>query len=511
MAETIELKQYVQLLWSQAWVIIVGALLFAGATLLVCRNITPTYTAATRLRVYQVPIGMYTPDNGALQAGERLATTYAQMLGSQPLLAAVGDKLDLGISPAHLASRVQVHAIRETQLIDLVVTDTNPEQAALIANGLAAGFIVQEHERQNARLAGMEQQLERQLDMVEHEMQRTTRALENLDQPGTPAGRAERARLQDRLEDQRNQVARFRDTLDHTRLVHARSTSDIQIVEPAVTPTAPGHPRTTMYTLLAAIAGASLAVVGIFVYEYLDETVRTGSEVLQRTGLPLLGEVGPLAGRIARRPLVTVDARYSAKAEPYRSLRVAIECASLEQPMQTVLVAGSRRREGTTTTLANLAVAFGQAGRQVILVDANLHHPALHRLFDVSSQQGLTNVLLQEGLSVESLLQPTTVGNLRLLPAGPPLLPAADALGSAQIVALIEHLKTRADLVLFDCPALLDKADGMLLARHCDATLLLVGAAATRVPLVQRAISRLQQARACVAGVVLMRRSGGLF
>ncbi len=126
---------------------------------------------------------------------------------------------------------------------------------------------------------------------------------------------------------------------------------------------------------------------------------------------------------------------------------------------------------GRTTLTANLGVLFAQAGYSVVLVDANLRKPALHRVFDLENHQGLTTALCGgEGIG---LVKTTSVKNLGLLPSGPLPPTPAELLGSVAMIDLLDQMKRRVELLLIDTPGLLDYPDAGILASQAGGVVFL--------------------------------------
>lgn len=187
-------------------------------------------------------------------------------------------------------------------------------------------------------------------------------------------------------------------------------------------------------------------------------------------------------------------------AEAYRQLRTNIQFSSLDNPVRTLLVTSTGPEEGKTTTLANLAVTIAQTGSQVTLVDCDLRKPSLHDLFGLSSEPGLTNVLLGAD---EIPYQNCGIENLRILTAGPLPPNPSEMLGSRRMSEVIVQLKSEADYVLFDTPPVVIVTDAAVLATRVDGVLLVVSAGKTRRELAQRAKSLLDKVNAPLLGVVL--------
>jgi len=199
--------------------------------------------------------------------------------------------------------------------------------------------------------------------------------------------------------------------------------------------------------------------------------------------------------------LITISEPSSAVAEAYRRLRTNLEFASLDHPIQTVLVVSADEAEGSPTTVANLAVSIAQSGRSVILVDSDLRQPTLHEVFGLDNGQGLVAALEDPG--ADALLLESGVAGLLVLPSGPvPAIPA-DVVASPSMIALIDSLRSRADIVLFNAPPVIDVTDAAVLASRVDGVLLIVNAGRTRRASALRAKELLHKVNARILGAVL--------
>jgi len=166
------------------------------------------------------------------------------------------------------------------------------------------------------------------------------------------------------------------------------------------------------------------------------------------------------------------------------------------------MVATAKPGQGGTTTICNLAITIAQAGRRVILVDADLRRPSLHRIFETPNEEGLST-LLQDGTPIASALQKTEIENLVLLPAGPPPENPWKLLRSARMRDLIETLKENADYVFFDAPSAMVFADAVVLASLLDGVILVIRASQSPRGGELQIRNLLNKAGARVLGIVL--------
>ncbi len=201
--------------------------------------------------------------------------------------------------------------------------------------------------------------------------------------------------------------------------------------------------------------------------------------------------------------LITISEPRSPISEAYRTLRTNLDFAGLDQALETLVVTSAGVGEGKSTTLANLAVVSAQAGRKIILVDADLRRPALHQTFGLGNETGLTTVMMDQAALASPPLQETEVEGLLVLTSGPLPPNPADLMGSRRMEEVIAALSEQSDQVLFDTPPVVAVTDAAVLATKVDGVLLVISAGKTRREYARTAVQRLEQIKARLVGTVL--------
>ena len=201
--------------------------------------------------------------------------------------------------------------------------------------------------------------------------------------------------------------------------------------------------------------------------------------------------------------LITISEPRSPISEAYRTLRTNLDFAGLDQALETLVVTSAGVGEGKSTTLANLAVVSAQAGRKIILVDADLRRPALHQTFGLGNEMGLTTVMMDQSALASPPLQETEVEGLSVLTSGPLPPNPADLMGSRRMEEVIAALGEQADQILFDTPPVVAVTDAAVLATKVDGVLLVISAGKTRRENARTAVQRLEQIKARLVGTVL--------
>lgn len=199
--------------------------------------------------------------------------------------------------------------------------------------------------------------------------------------------------------------------------------------------------------------------------------------------------------------LITLTDPRSPASEAYRTLRTNLSFYSIDEPLRSLVVTSPAPEEGKSTTIANLAVTIAQSGRRTILVDCDLRRPALHDIFGVSNDTGLTTMVLDETAPLK--LHQTQVPNLSLVTSGPIPPNPADLLGSRHVDRVLNALGEQADMVLIDAPPVIGVTDAAVLGARADGVLLVVSAGKTRRDHAERAKELLEKARVRIVGVAL--------
>lgn len=296
--------------------------------------------------------------------------------------------------------------------------------------------------------------------------------------------------------------------------------SNVHIVDAARVPTAPAKPNIPQNLEFAGFFGLIGGIALAFVMEGLDTTVRNPEQMQVASGLPSLGIIplnsaahGGRKFRLRKRPatataqahvaLIASTRPHSEMAESYRALRTSILLSAPQQPPKVMLVTSSLPQEGKTTTSINTAIVLAQKSARVLLIDADLRRPGIHRHFDLHDQAGLSSVLAGFCKLEDAIVPVTTSPNLFVLPAGPVPPSPAELLASPAMKALIEECRGKFDHIVIDTPPVLSVTDAVLLSVEVDSCLLVIRCARTTKAALRRSRDLLQQVNARVMGVVL--------
>jgi len=311
----------------------------------------------------------------------------------------------------------------------------------------------------------------------------------------------------------------------------AEQPNNLRVIEPAETPTSPVGPmrfRTILIGLMVSlIAGMGLA----FFLEYLDNTVKSVEDIGRIAQLPTLAVI-PSISTISQRAalqgkrktehvarittgidqagqaetnkltkMVTLD-QLSSVVEAYRMLRTSVLLSAAGSPPKTILFTSGQPGEGKTTTAINTAISLSQLGCSVLLIDADLRRPTVHRVFKMNQTQGLSTWLSRQ-VEIDSLIHKLWVPNLSVLPCGPIPPNPAELISSERMKEALRILSQKYDHILIDSPPLTNVTDPVILSTMVDGVILVVQAGRSTRDIVRRARHELSSVGAKIFGVVL--------
>ncbi|MBW4516444.1 MAG: polysaccharide biosynthesis tyrosine autokinase [Timaviella obliquedivisa GSE-PSE-MK23-08B] len=267
------------------------------------------------------------------------------------------------------------------------------------------------------------------------------------------------------------------------QLAENQTIGNARILSAAVVPTRPIGASKAMIVAAGGVVGLLLAAATALILDLLDRSVKTVKEARELFGYTLLsiipafgrdGKISTYAGGLDQPvPRVIVkDAPCSAIGDAYHMLQANLKFLSSDDELKTIVVTSSVSKEGRSEVAANLAAAIAQVGRRVLLVDADMRHPAQHHIWDLMNLAGLSNVIVDQ-VALEAAVQ-QAMPNLRVLTSGVmPPNPIA-LLDSKRMNSLIATFSRDYDFVIFDSPAMAGTADSAVLGKMADGILLVV-------------------------------------
>jgi succinoglycan biosynthesis transport protein ExoP len=335
---------------------------------------------------------------------------------------------------SEILSLVKINPVQQSATVSIVASSRSPERSTRIANAFADVVMAQRGAQVQQDLGAARARLRARL--------------------AGAAGRDEALGIQERLAE----LASFIGTGDPT----------LRILTRAVPPDKPSSAGPLVSIVIAVLASLLVGIAGAFALEALLPRVQSDDDALQR--VPILANVPRTRRRVVRAYLNGSGTLPGDLWEAYRMLRASLGGSS----NRTVLVTSAIQGEGKTMTSVNLAIALAASGLRVVLVDGDLRRPMVGRVFGISQTSGGFAELLFERAEPKDVLvaAPGYGDRLRLLLAGSerPL----DLLEGRRIAAMLNRLRSEADVIVVDSPALTEFADAIALADAVDTVLVAV-------------------------------------
>jgi polysaccharide biosynthesis transport protein len=495
----VDLRGQLSVVRSWLLVIVFAGALAAIAAFVLSGFLPPSYEAPAQVRVQATQTGASQVDANQIAVSQ--ARLYSEIAKTDAFASRVIARLPAGsrLSLDEYRSKVTIAADNQLPLIKLVATDGKADGAVTLAKA-AVDELVATAMTPNSDQSAPSAFVQRQLGVIADQIDAAITRIDLLE------GLAVRTAAQDtELRSLLTDVIGLRQT--YSAFVNILPAgSELAIIDPPRTPTAMAAPRPLLNALVSGILGILVATGVAFVWEKLDDRVRTPEDVEAVTGLPTIGTVVRMPGDRNRKEfyrLATLLYPRSVAAEAFRTIRTNLEFASLDRDLRTLTITSALSGEGKSVVSANLAVAFAQAGRRTILVDADLRRPGVHELFSVVNTVGLTDMMLSDSVDLRLVAKDTEEPNLRIVTSGTTPANPAELLGSQRMAAILQRLLADADLVVLDTPPVAAVTDAALLAARSDSTLLVVNPDRSSERMVRKAREALRHVNARVVGVVL--------
>jgi capsular exopolysaccharide synthesis family protein len=505
------------------WKVILAGVLVALA---VGWFLSPDETApAPRSTVYEATTYLLSSAESAdVRAGSNLQTVAAlATLGEVPRR--VAQEIDYEGDPSTLAASVTVEPDETTQLLSITATAETAPRAKLIADTFAEQLLALLSERTEVRVDALAQELERldreiaRLDALLPDARTEVGTRESPAPDVDPEEAEEQARLQQELS--QLQFERQFVQTEYSQLASGTggNLAGFDIVEEAsATPLDSGEglqaPRARgIRLLIAAAIGLLLGLAIALLLERIDTRLRTKSATEEAYGLPVLAVI-PTVGRRRRDTIVMETVPRGAAANSFRLLEAALQLGRQDSVHaagngkgggpRTILVTSGEPREGKSTVVANLAAAFAEVGKRVVVVCCDYRHPTLHATFGVEHEFGLTDALEAEaGTDLEPLIQDTATEGVRVLATGRVPSRPGMLFGSERVRQVLASLRSIADVVLIDTAPVLAASDWTQLLPQVDAVAVVARAGKTDAGSARATAEVLLLLQAPVVGVVL--------
>jgi capsular exopolysaccharide synthesis family protein len=467
-----ELRAYFAILRRRKWSIVatlLAALAAAAASVLV---VGPRYEATATLRVTPAGDTVDRVSFDAVMYAGRVVNTYAKLATTDSVRTELGMRLGVATPPS---LRVEVPA--NTELMQIIVADQDPAMAAQAANVLSDILIERIRQLSDQNAESARELLAERLSQLESELaSSTTPAIADL---------------------KREQFRRVLEQYERLGTAEATRSSIVTVVESATLPVA----RSVWYGIgIAAVLGIVGGVGFAFLADHLDTRLHTMSRIAEVSNLPILGAIPTRRSR-RRKATERLFPKDSPQYEAIRHIRTLLLSDDAATP-RSLAVTSTGPNEGTSTLVANLALALTDAGRHVIVLDCNFRRPALHTIFDLRNSEGLSTILTED-VPWSLVAQHPSGSRLRVVTSGPIPPDVSELLEGGRLAGLLEELATSFDLILLDAPSMLAASEAEVLARIADGVILVVEQGRVREQSLQTACADFSMTGASPVGVVV--------
>ncbi len=490
----LQLERYLQLVNRRKFVLAIPIVLAVVGAALLSYFTKPVYMATATVRVDIAAAGVDVQDPNA---ASRFVNTYSGIIKTRGFMMRVIDDLNLKTTPVELADNVGTTPIAETELVKVTAKAGTADEAAAIANDLAnllqdPQFISQTITNQTATLTT---QVDAQLKVMQDEQAK----LSNLQANGGTS--AEVLSQEAVVEASRTTYQSLLSQLEAARVKQGQAARAFSVVEAAESPSGPSSPRWKFNLAAGLLAGVAAGVALSLVLEYVDPTLRGVRDLEGVTGLPVLASI-PFGIRWKYPPPpVSPD---------YRLLATKLQTGLHEGHFRSVLFTSARPEEGNTTVATYTAMAMAQAGLRVLLLDANLNRPDLHKLFNIPLAPGLFNFISANGVrparppaeAAPEAIHASPVPRLSVLTAGTKMNDPSELLASAEMRQFLDYLETQWDVVVVDGSAMSVSAGSAVIAPVVDSVVLVAAEGQASSRSVEETLGELTSLGAHALGLV---------
>ncbi len=506
-ARTVELRDYLEILWRRKWIIVIALTVVVA---------TGVFRSARQTKIYQatgeILVAVETEDE---------VLTQVSIIEGQAIRQKVAEK----VPGAGRASSSGGNG----RIVTIAVEDSKPTRAAEAVSAYIGSYIEYRQEQRLKQLLSTTEQTRARADELRVQVDQLTTELDEksaeidaraLPVFGETAGEAaarnnevnrRRRELEGSLKVRRDALQRDQLQLEST-LFELSAASNVTepvaevVNEPAI-PDAPVRPDPLSAGISAAVFGLILGIALTFLFEYLDESIKTKEDIARAVGsnVPVAATIPSIVEwRDRATPeVVSLSAPRSPAAEAYRSLRTSVQFAGLEEPINALAITSPTAGEGKTTALANLAVAVAAAGRRVVILDCDLRRPRIHSFFGLSNEVGFTSWIIGRAPLSAAVQEVPGIRRLSLMASGPIPPNPSELLSSRRFPELVKALQADGALVLIDTPPLLPVTDAAVIARSIDAVFMVTMAGKGTRRHLRQAMDILQQVDAPLTGIVL--------
>jgi len=494
------IREYANLFRRWIWLLILFALIGGGIAYYVSSRQAPTYKTSTTVQLSFGTSSQY--DYYAVSYyGQEMIQTYTKIITGQSTLDKVSELVGYEVK----SGMINAAPVTGTQLMTITVTDTNPNRAAIIANTLVQVFAKQIQLDRAEYYSETKSILEGQIADIDGKIQdlinQVNIEMESLGPDETESTRL--TQLQSTLSYYQQQYFSLTQNYQQLQIIELQNQFKIIQIDPALIPAAPSAPKPLQNATIWALVGLFVAAGIVVLIEFLDDSINDPQEITKRWGLPILGVVANYNTGDGDTP-ITIQYPRSPVSEAFRSLRTNLQFTSIDHPLRTILITSCLPSEGKTHIAVNLAVVMSHTSRSLVLADADLRRPKVHKLLKQHNRIGLTDMFIRPSEeTTDAVRQSNGIDGLHYITSGSLPPNPSELLSSEKMAEILTEFKSQFNTIIIDSPPLLIVPDALALAARVDGVLLVFRPSVTKRNELARGIELLKQLNTNILGVVI--------
>ncbi|MBO7611433.1 MAG: polysaccharide biosynthesis tyrosine autokinase [Elusimicrobia bacterium] len=534
----IDFTFYISVILKRIWLLIGVVIICVVAAVVVNMLMQPKYKASALMMIDREDSGkIETSSFGSWASDEDYYRTQYKLLESRTLLEKVYKNMNLSEIPefkqpngwAKLRKHIKIIPITRSRLLNLEVESYDKTLCAKIANTIAKTFV----EDNVSNRVSIAQDVIAALDATERSSKQqellnsmpqvvNSDFIKNLKNQEIALYK-QYVQLNARYTVNhpeviavQNQLQAIREKIDveTKRLIQSIkielsgqfSGNNIRIVDEALVPDNPYKPNKMLNLLIGFCVGCILGILFIFIVEFLDKTIKTSDDLQDKLKISFLGFI-PVnkIKKLQNEYEIMLKEGNFLLAEQIRNIRTMLGFALSDDRKAPILIASSLQSEGKSHLSVNLAVAFAQTQKKVLLIDGDLRRSRLHKVFKVSNEKGLTNIW-QEDKKISSFeynVQQTSVENLYVMTSGTRPPNPSELLNTPLLEAFVKWAVEHFDCVIVDCPAVLPVSDTLLWGKYINKAIFVVKYGSTNSKLAEAALEKMKNVGIKIVGGVI--------
>ena len=277
---------------------------------------------------------------------------------------------------------------------------------------------------------------------------------------------------------------------------------NVWVIEEANLPVKPAKPNKKRNVLLGIILGLFGGIGLAFFFEYLDNTIKTPEDVEEKFDIPVISTIDLIKGKNLSLAQNMMADTASLMAESFKGMRTAVFLSAPDTPPKSLLITSVTPGEGKSSVTGCLAISIAQAGKKVLLIDADMRRPSQHKQFSIDNTAGLSTFLA--GMSdLETSIQRNILENMDIMPSGPVPPNPSELLISKNLSQMLSDAVKKYDMVLVDTPPLASVTDPVILSKQVEGVILVTWAGKTTHEMLGKGVKQLREVDAPLTGLVL--------